>query len=68
MAPSTWQNSLELSIKTQHQLYSAQTGALYSAWELQECTAWPLTHLPERLGRVLKGKYEKYNWNYDKQK
>lgn len=68
MAPSTRQNSPELPTKTQPQLHSAQTGALYSAWELRECTAWPLTHLPERLSRVLKGKYEKYNWNYDKQK
>jgi len=68
MVPSTSQSSPELYIKNQHQLHSTPTGPLYSAWELQDCTASPLTHLPECLGRVLKGKYEKYNWNYDKQK
>lgn len=28
---------------------------------------WPLT-IPGRLGMAVRGKYEKYNWNYDKQK
>ena len=27
-----------------------------------------LPHRPVWLGKALKGKYEKYNWNYDKQK
>lgn len=66
MVPSAQQSSPELYIN--NQLYSTQTGPLYSAWELRDRTASPLTHLPEWLGRVLKGKYEKYNWNYDKQK
>lgn len=40
------------------------------AWRQERGQLHPewLPHHPAWLGKALKGKYEKYNWNYDKQK